>query len=47
MSNGANFDGKFMIMSNAEAQARFPNNREIWGAGGPVELKIGDQIRID
>jgi len=46
-ANGANFDGKFMIMSNAEAKARFPNNREIWGAGGPVELKIGDQIRID
>jgi hypothetical protein len=46
-ANGANFDGKFMIMSNEEAKRNFPNNREIWGAGGPVELKIGSDITFN
>ena len=46
-ANGANFDGKFMIMSNEEAKRNFPNNREIWGAGGPVRLKIGEDITFN
>ena len=46
-ANGADFDGKFLVMSNQEAQTAFPNNREFWGAGGPVTLKIGTDIVID
>jgi len=46
-ANGANFDGKFMIMTNEEAKRIFPQDRSIWGAGGPVELKIGDQIKFN
>jgi len=46
-ANGAKFDGKFMIMSNEEAKRNFPNNREIWGAGGPVRLKIGEDITFN
>tara|TARA_R100001509_G_C4881713_1_gene220346 strand:- start:774 stop:3380 length:2607 start_codon:yes stop_codon:yes gene_type:complete len=46
-ANGANFDGKFMIMSNEEAKRNFPNNPEIWGAGGPVRLKIGEDITFN
>ena len=46
-ANGANFDGKFMIMSNEEAKRNFPDNREIWGAGGPVRLIIGEDITFN
>ena len=45
-ANGADFNGKFMIMSNEEAVAAgLPTS--VTGGGGPVRLKIGTDITID
>ena len=46
-ANGANFDGKFMLMTNEEAKRLFPQDRSIWGAGGTVRLKIGEDITFN